>query len=418
MKTQFTWEPDLWCNIPRWLSSPDTTVIETLCRSHLQLPAHCQVAVTFLAEGALNKLYTIAISDRGGSGSDPDPLRYVFRASFPAEPFYKTASEVATYSYLREHTTIPVPRIIAHSSSAENELGCEWILMEEVPGVPLESVWKDIDLETKKIPSKLIADFWRQLQEQRFSAIGNLYFRKDIDAFNGAVRVLPTKDEKYVLGPIVTIYLFEGGRKIRLPRNLGPYSNDEEYMTALADSEREDMKLLLSADARSLHDFDEELYEDAEDIVKLLNKLQLISAALFPSRPRDFSLFHPDLSLDNILVDPATYEITGIVDWECVGTRPHWEDKYPQFLLTHGCECPDSEVKPLSPGDTDGVRVAHWRNWERRQLRPVFDRELGGECDTDDGKDDVRRGFRQQLDTLYYSQGMVENWIKTNAECM
>jgi hypothetical protein len=238
---------------------------------------------------------------------------------------------------------------------------------------------------------------------------GNLYFRKDIDAFNGTVRVLPTKDEKYVLGPIVAMYLFEGGRKIRLPRNLGPYSNDEEYITALVDSEREDMKYLLSVDAPSLPDFDKDLAEDAEDIIKVLNELQPISAALFPSRPRDFSLFHHDLSLNNILIDPATYEITGIVDWECVGTRPHWEDKYPQFLITDDSEgIYEVQIKPLAPGDTDEFRIELWENWERRQLQPVFDRELGEECDADDGKDEVRRGFRQQLDTVYYSQGKVK----------
>jgi len=398
--------------VPRWLESPDTIVIETLCRTHLQLPAHYQVAVTFLDEGAFNKLYTIAISDRD---TDLDSPQYVFRVISPVEPFYKTASEVATYSYLREHTTIPVPRIIAHCSSSENELGCEWILMEKVPGVTLESIWKDIDLETKKRPAKLVADFWRQLQEQRFTGIGNLYFRKDIDAFDRAIRVLPTKDEKYVLGPIVAIFMFAGGRKIRLPRNLGPYSNDAEYMAALADSEREDMKLLLSSDAHSLHDFDEDLAEDAEDILKVLDELQPISAALFPSRPRDFSLFHHDLSRSNILVDPVTYEITGIVDWECVGTQPHWEDKHPQFLLKYNF---DSEIEPLAPGDTDTFRNERWDNWERRQLRPVFDQELGGECDADDGKDEIRQLFRQQLDVAYFSPRMVRDWIKENAGCI
>src|SRR5258705_6806030 len=138
--------------VPRWLSSPDTTVMEALCRSHLQLPAHYQVAVTFLAEGTFNKLYTIEISDR--DNTDLDSPQYVFRVTFPVEPFYKTASEVATHSYLREHTTIPVPRIIAHCSSSENELGCEWILMEKVPGVSLESIWKDTDLGTKNRPTK------------------------------------------------------------------------------------------------------------------------------------------------------------------------------------------------------------------------------------------------------------------------
>jgi hypothetical protein len=90
--------------------------------------------------------------------------------------------------------------------------------------------------------------------------------------------------------------------------------------------------------------------------IEALNELQTISAELFPSRPRDFALYHHDLSLANILVDPTTYEITGIVDWECVGTRPHWEDTYPPFLIADGSES-EGEVEPLDPrryGRTQG----------------------------------------------------------------
>jgi aminoglycoside phosphotransferase (APT) family kinase protein len=64
-------------------------------------------------------------------------LPYVFRVTPLVEPFYKIAGEVATLSYIREHTSISVPRIIAHNSTADNQLGFEWIPMEEIPGVSL-----------------------------------------------------------------------------------------------------------------------------------------------------------------------------------------------------------------------------------------------------------------------------------------
>ena len=57
---------------------------------------------------------------------------------------------------------------------------------------------------------------------------------------NAAVRVLCTEDETYVLGPLTTPYMFVGGRKLRVPSDLRPYSNDAEYIVALAASERED----------------------------------------------------------------------------------------------------------------------------------------------------------------------------------
>ena len=58
--------------------------------------------------------------------------------------------------------------------------------------------------------------------------------------FNAAVRVLCTEDETYVLGPLTTPYMFVGGRKLHVPRDLRPYSNNAEYIVALAASERED----------------------------------------------------------------------------------------------------------------------------------------------------------------------------------
>ena len=58
--------------------------------------------------------------------------------------------------------------------------------------------------------------------------------------FNAAVRVLCTEDETYVLGPLTTPYIFVGGRKLRVPRDLRPYSNDAECIVTLAASERED----------------------------------------------------------------------------------------------------------------------------------------------------------------------------------
>jgi len=409
---KFAWKFDNFDYIPCWLSTPDIAVIETLSRGHLRLPADFPLTVTFLSEGAFNKLYTVSVSDGVDTPGSP---QYIFRVTTPVEPFYKTASEVATLSYVREHTSVPVPRVIASSSTTENELGYEWILMEKLPGVALVDVWKDMDLEAKSRESKVIAGFLRQLWriQRPFTAIGNIYFREDIDTSNGAVRVVPMEDEKYVLGPIVTPYMFVGGRKLRVPRDLGPYPDDAEYIAALAASELEDMKLLQLPGAHSHNDFDKNLAKGSWDTIKALEELQTISPRLFPSRPCHFTLCHHDLSLDNILVDPATYEITGIVDWECVGTRPFWEDPYPSFLAGPEME---EEVEPLAPGDTNDLVVEGWENWEKTKLRPVFDRELGEAFHEPDAEDEIRREFRMHLDWARISLKKVRNWIRISLE--
>ena len=45
------------------------------------------------------------------------------------------------------------------------------------------------------------------------------------------------------------------------------------------------MRLLLSPDARSYPDFDEDIAEDAQDIIKMLNELRKVSTELFPWLP-------------------------------------------------------------------------------------------------------------------------------------
>jgi hypothetical protein len=118
---RFAWEPSTWGPIPHWLLPQSITAIESPSRSHLQLAAD----------------------------QNPSLPQYIFRVTSPVVPFYKTSSEVATISNLREHTPIPAPHVIAHSSTAEKEPGCEWTLMERVPGVALAAVLNDIDMEAE-----------------------------------------------------------------------------------------------------------------------------------------------------------------------------------------------------------------------------------------------------------------------------
>jgi len=388
---------------------PDISIIESLSRNHLQIPdGHCLTA-RFLTEGAFNKVYMIVTADIGGAESQPP---YVFRVALPVEPFYKTASEVATLSYIREHTSIPVPRIIAHSSTAENELGFEWVLMEKVPGVSLGSVWREMDMEAKERETRVVAQYVKQLHDKcSFDVIGNLYFCEDIP--DKTVRTVPVADDRFVIGPIVTAYMFAGGRKLRLPRCLGPYSNDAEYMAALADAEAEDIRFLQSPEARTHDDFDMDLADEAPEIMEALIELQGIRAALFPSHSRLFALSHHDLSLSNILVDPTTYKINGIIDWECTGTRPGWEDRYPVFLEGRERE---EKPEPLSPGDDDEVRVEQWEDWEKTVLRPSWDDELGNVERGDDAADKIRLEWRRQLDWLEIYAGKVMGWIEVEYE--
>ena len=258
----------------------------------------------------------------------------------------------------------------------------------------MEFLWHGMDMEAKVKETRMIARYFKQLHDRgSFGVIGSLYFREDL--LDRKVRTVPTTDNKFVIGPTVTASMFVGGMKLRLPRNLGPYSDDGEYMTALLDAEVEDMRFLQSLEAYTYVEFDQDLAQEAPEIADGLRNLQEARQTLFPSPPRhpprQFTLSHRDLSLSNIFVDPATHDITGIVDWECAGTRPLWEKRYPAFLKGREIE---EKPEPLSPG------VKDWEDWEKVVLRRSWDEELGHVDHEDDITDKKRLDWKGQLDVL------------------
>lgn len=116
---------------PIWTELPNISVVQDLAAQHLP-QTFTDIAVTFFAEGAFNKLYSIC--------SPHHPQHYIMRITLPVEPFFKTESECATIAYIRKYTSIPIPKVIAYDSSSENPLGFEWMLYEKIEGVPLSDV--------------------------------------------------------------------------------------------------------------------------------------------------------------------------------------------------------------------------------------------------------------------------------------
>lgn len=128
------------------------------------------VQVELLAQGSWNRAYLLKTSDRGGS------RELIFRIPLPTYPWYKTESEVATIRFISEKTTIPVPKIYAYDSSAHNELGYEWILMERVPGVQYSELEDELSLDEKLDIARTVANWVHQMSRLRFGSIGSLYF--------------------------------------------------------------------------------------------------------------------------------------------------------------------------------------------------------------------------------------------------
>lgn len=147
---------------------------------------------------------------------------YIFRAALPIEPGDKVRNEVATLDYIKQHTSIPVPAVIAYDTSSENALGFEWILMENIPGITLHNIWSGLSDTSKVAITREMASYTLQIRENcAFHEIGGLYH----DA-----------EGRFTLGRIVKQFAFLGVRRQLLSRrNRGPYHRDSDFVRALVD---------------------------------------------------------------------------------------------------------------------------------------------------------------------------------------
>jgi aminoglycoside phosphotransferase (APT) family kinase protein len=99
------WENDLFGEVPKWTEEPSIDIMKKLIIQHLELDNEPELR--FFAAGALNKLYAFQCA----KGS------YLMRVVLPVAPGVKTESEVATLNFIREITSIPVPRVVASDHS-------------------------------------------------------------------------------------------------------------------------------------------------------------------------------------------------------------------------------------------------------------------------------------------------------------
>ncbi|KAL5315136.1 hypothetical protein ACEPPN_017787 [Leptodophora sp. 'Broadleaf-Isolate-01'] len=91
--------------------------------------------IQFYRKGRHNKVYSISSAE-----SNPEDFKYLFRVCKPYDSYLKISSEVATMTYLRQETTIPMPGIIAYDPLPENYLGYGWVIIEFVQGQTMNGV--------------------------------------------------------------------------------------------------------------------------------------------------------------------------------------------------------------------------------------------------------------------------------------
>ncbi|KAE9378223.1 hypothetical protein N431DRAFT_541752 [Stipitochalara longipes BDJ] len=245
--------------------------------------------------------------------------------------FYNTASEVATREFLRDLLEIPSPRILAWCADRNNPVKAEYILEERAPGVPLGSLWYQWEIHSRLGIIQEIVEMERKLASAKFLKSGCIFFREDAPPDNssdislsGSVLPLPLSSlDRFKLGPLVSSELWRGDRSA-LDLNRGPYNEPQEFIKAMGTNEIQFIK----THAHPRMNYHRSLIkpELPNEVLTLLERyLQLAPAMIPPKGPEDIhspTLWHPDLHLDNIFVDPESQKITRIIDWQSATVMP------------------------------------------------------------------------------------------------
>ncbi|KAI9755875.1 MAG: Phosphotransferase enzyme [Candelina submexicana] len=82
-----------------------------------------------------HRVFTASGSGRRDIVKIPNPV-------VPAN--YITASDVSTLEYIRTELQFPLRKVLAGISSSDDAVGCEYIIMEEATGEPLQLTWSEV----------------------------------------------------------------------------------------------------------------------------------------------------------------------------------------------------------------------------------------------------------------------------------
>ncbi|KAI9155569.1 Altered inheritance of mitochondria protein 9 [Paramyrothecium foliicola] len=320
MQDGLRWKQTLFNLVPEWTREPSTGAIESISRQQLKIHSKDPCRVTFHAAGLFNKVYLVHTA-----GSC-----FVMRVTLPVYPQHKTRAEVTTLKWVRETTSVPVPKVFGFDDSNDNEIGFEWILMEYMQGTLARKRWRTMSMDQKVALTKQFAMFQFELsglekQESAFTSIGTLDVQKSCLQDNSEAMIAMIKPAP---GRLVSHEFFMGDHLgYDIPR--GPFRSSHDWLsTLLAIIKRHQTWILETSE-------DEDDIEDAEAILPVTQTLLDLLPKAFPTyltSPEPTALYHDDLNLNNILVNDQG-QVTAVLDWECVSALPLWMlPRVPKFL--------------------------------------------------------------------------------------
>ncbi|RDB16570.1 Altered inheritance of mitochondria protein 9, mitochondrial [Hypsizygus marmoreus] len=352
----------------RYTSFDIEALKEAACRS--AGARHC-TSFTKIGEGSYNKIFLLEL-DNGVKITARIPSPVVGNLEL------SVASEVATMAYLRDSHAANVPKVFSWSNTEANPVKWPYILMEYVPGIPLQQIWAKIrGVPTAQALGRIITTTLLT-SRPAFSQIGSLYFKADVSPELQARPLFADPErnvvdaehfsQKYRIGPITDRQWWRGARR-HVDADRGPWPNTESYIVAAARLEQQCISQGIDMESpyvRSRH-------EDIPEIQKLLDRCIAAAPYLAPSDPRlsKPTLLHPDLSGSNIIIAAEdNIREQKIIDWQGTTVGPFFMECMvpPVVVYSYGViERPSDGSIPKLPDNIDSLPVD-----EQEDLRTHF----------------------------------------------
>ncbi|CVL05003.1 uncharacterized protein FMAN_12996 [Fusarium mangiferae] len=239
-------------------------------------------------------------------------------------PKIKTMNEIGVMTWVSKNTTIPLPEVIAYDASTRNPIAHEYTLFSRIPGVTLSDIYGSLsDKQQNDILDQLM-DFLTQLQAHKFDGLGGL-----IVDDQGAVHIGPVVDETFWQVADIEAFwgLFETVESLNIG---GPYDTYSDYMSAHV------MKYIRLIRTHPSLEF---MRDIIPHIYGFLTAIRRHSDAVNNIKHR---LAHKNLHFANMMYDPSTGKITGVLDWEFAGVvpSPQWNPR--RSFLWNGTDTPES----------------------------------------------------------------------------
>ncbi|RYC82394.1 hypothetical protein BFJ63_vAg14700 [Fusarium oxysporum f. sp. narcissi] len=194
------------------------------------------------------------------------------------------AGELSTLGWLSQHSTVPVPRVIAFDDTRDNKIGFEWILMDHVSGTSPQTRWRKMTMEDKKTLVENIARHHAQLL--------------DISTFQ-QIGTLKETDSSFIPDRLVLMMFFWGDH-YNFDVHRGPFRSSHGWLYSFLFIMIKGKVLAMD---KAVREGNEEDAGEAMYNLHIAKELYLLLPEIFtPDEDTDDKkvLWHGDLSLSNI----------------------------------------------------------------------------------------------------------------------